>query len=63
MATNAQPFTNEILTAQKEGETIKDLVRRHLTDESHTTSDEELKNVRLSLYKIDELEEGFSLSN
>jgi len=62
MATNAQPLTNEIVS-QKEGESIKDLVRRHLTDESHTTSDEELKNVRLILYKIDELEENFSLSH
>lgn len=40
--------------------TVSELVRRHLTDESHTTSDEELKNVKLKLYNVEEIpEESF----
>lgn len=33
----------------KKGETISQLAHRHLLDENHTTTDEELQNVRLEL--------------
>ena len=55
MATNTQTYADDILPAKKEGVTIKELVRRHLTDEKHTTTDEELQNVKLSFYQIDEV--------
>ena len=32
-----------------QGETIRQLARRHLRDQSHTTTDEELKNAILEL--------------
>jgi hypothetical protein len=31
------------------GETIRELARRHLLDENHVTTDEELKNAKLEL--------------
>jgi hypothetical protein len=61
MATNTKPFASDIRTNQTEGESIKDLVRRHLTDESHTTTDEELKNVKLSIYNYEEIKEVLSI--
>ncbi len=42
----ANPSTN---FNKKKGETISELAHRHLTDQGHTTSDEELKNARLEL--------------
>ena len=45
----------DTLIIDKQGESIADLVRRHLTNESHTTTDEELKNVRLNIYSVEGL--------
>jgi len=53
MATQAQPSKNDTMTTSSEGETIRDLVLRHLRDENHTTTDEELKNARLNLYSVE----------
>lgn len=33
-------------------ETIRQLARRHLTDKSHTTTDEELRNAKIELSNI-----------
>lgn len=49
-------------------ETISELAHRHLTDENHTTSDEEMKNAKVELSengKGDEgnMPEGFATPN
>ena len=64
MLKNPRSFENDTLSItgiKKEGETVRELVRRHLTDESHTTTDEELKNVKLSLYAFEEFEKNLSI--
>ena len=61
MSHNPQSFTTATLSIKEEGETIRELVRRHLTDESHTTTDEELKNVKLCLYTFEEIEKRLSV--
>ncbi len=39
-------------TKKAKVETISELARRHLTDESHTTTDEELLNAKVELSKV-----------
>ena len=47
-------LTNENLlkknsTNEKKSETISELAQRHLKDENHTTTDEELKNAKIEI--------------
>ena len=37
-------------------ETISDLVRRHILDKNHTTTDEELRNAKIEFTEIDDLD-------
>lgn len=37
-----------------EGETVSELAHRHLKDENHVTTDEELSNAKLEIYNIEE---------
>ena len=39
-----------------EGETVSELVHRHLKDENHVTTDEELRNAKLEVFNIEEPE-------
>ncbi len=52
---NATNMENQIVTHPVDsnkviqGETVTELVRRHMRDKNHTTTDEELRNVKLEL--------------
>lgn len=46
------------LQEENKNETITELAHRHLTDESHTTTDEELKNAKLVLTENVKADEG-----
>ena len=49
---------------QTTGETISELARRHLKDQNHTTSDEELRNARVVLDEAaSDMEESSSNSD
>ena len=56
MFTKVKISTTQIFPKETQGESISDLVRRHLTDENHTTTDEELQNVKLNIYSTEGVE-------
>ena len=56
MVTKVKMNTAQIFPKETEGETISELVRRHLMDENHTTTDEELQNVKLKIYSSEGVE-------
>lgn len=37
-----------------EGETVSELVHRHLQDETHVVTDEEIRNAKLEVYNLEE---------
>ncbi len=45
MEHNVQSPASDNLKRSEHSETVSELVRRHLNDENHVTTDEELKNV------------------
>ena len=44
-----------VISDQEPGETISELVRRHILDKNHTTSDEELRNAKIELSELVEV--------
>ena len=50
-STNNNPYNGK-------SETISELAHRHLTDENHTTSDEEMKNATVELSEDGKVDDG-----
>ena len=54
MENRAKDILKEIPSQPVEGETVSELAHRHLQDENHVTTDEELSNAKLEIYNIEE---------
>lgn len=54
----AEHTSNQQNTQHNNNETIPELAHRHLLDEAHTTTDEELRNAKLKLTENVEAPEG-----
>lgn len=55
-----QPKSTEILNENHakntEGETVSELVHRHLKDQKHVITDDEIRNAKLEVYHLEEPE-------
>ncbi|MBC7650985.1 MAG: hypothetical protein H7101_04485, partial [Deinococcales bacterium] len=54
MENKAKDILKETSSQPVEGETVSELAHRHLQDENHVTTDEELSNAKLEIYNIEE---------
>lgn len=54
MENKAKNILKETPSQPVEGETVSELAHRHLQDENHVTTDEELSNAKLEIYNIEE---------
>ena len=55
-----EPKATELLKENQakntEGETVSELVHRHLKDQKHVITDDEIRNAKIEVYKIEEPE-------
>ena len=58
-----EPKATELLKENQakntEGETVSELVHRHLKDEKHVITDDEIRNAKLEVYNLEEPEGDF----
>ena len=56
MEPNAKDLVKDKQAQNIEGETVSELVHRHLKDQKHVITDEEIRNAKIEVYKIEEPE-------
>ncbi len=56
MDPKATELLNEKNDTNSEGETVSELVHRHLKDENHVITDDEIRNAKIEVYNIEEPE-------
>lgn len=56
MEQKATDLSKEKQDQNIEGETVRELAHRHLKDEKHVITDEEIRNAKIEIYNIEEPE-------